>query len=163
VRPRTTSGAPKQLRRESHHAKAHLYESIFLANRGIDDAIQGLERLKRANDSGLIAECLDKTDVPFQLHRASLNVYFYSHLERLEERDVIRFETRHDEYQTRALHEVQVYRDLRGVQERRRAEGKPCKVRFMTEQEQQEWQRQYPKLPDELLGGGPSQTGLAQP
>lgn len=33
--------------------KAHLYEAILLVNRGIDDAVRGLERLKRAKDSGL--------------------------------------------------------------------------------------------------------------
>jgi hypothetical protein len=33
--------------------KVHLYEAILLVNRGIDDAVRGLERLKRAKDSGL--------------------------------------------------------------------------------------------------------------
>jgi hypothetical protein len=33
--------------------KAHLYEAILLVNRGIDEAVRGLERLKRAKDSGL--------------------------------------------------------------------------------------------------------------
>ncbi len=33
--------------------KAHLYEAILLVNRGIDQAVQGLERLKRVKDSGL--------------------------------------------------------------------------------------------------------------
>ena len=35
--------------------KAHLYEAILLVNRGIDDAVRGLEWLKRAKDSGLNA------------------------------------------------------------------------------------------------------------
>lgn len=33
--------------------KAHLYEAILLVNRGIDDAVRGLERLKRAKETGL--------------------------------------------------------------------------------------------------------------
>jgi hypothetical protein len=31
------------------------------------------------------------------------------------------------------------------VEDRRRIEGKPPKVRFLTQEEQREWQRQYPK------------------
>ena len=40
--------------------KAHLYEAILLVNRGIDDAVRGLERLKRAKDSGLTAPYIDE-------------------------------------------------------------------------------------------------------
>ena len=33
--------------------KAHLYEAIRLVNRGVDEAVRGLERLKRANKAQL--------------------------------------------------------------------------------------------------------------
>jgi hypothetical protein len=42
---------------------------------------------------------------------------------------------------------VQVYQDVHAVEESRRLEGKSPKVSFLTEQEQREWQRQYPCAP----------------
>jgi hypothetical protein len=50
--------------------KAHLYEAILLVNRGIDEAVQGLERLKRARDFGLDAACFDEKVTMFEIHRA---------------------------------------------------------------------------------------------
>jgi len=40
--------------------KAHLYEAILLVNQGDDDAVRGLERLKRAKDSGLKPSYFDE-------------------------------------------------------------------------------------------------------
>ena len=133
--------------------KAHLYEAILLVNRGLDEAVQGLERLKRAKDSGFEPACFNEKLTLFETHRASINSYFCDNVGRNEDRDVARFEQRHREYEASALDEVQVYRDMRAVEERRRVEGKPPKVRFFTEEEQREWERQYPK-PAEETGGG---------
>jgi hypothetical protein len=132
--------------------KAHLYEAILLVNRGIDEAVQGLERLKRAKDSGLAPACFDEKLALFEIHRASLNSYFCNNAGRHEDLDAARFERKHREYEKDTLDEVQVYRDLQAIEELRRVEGKPPKVRFFTEEEQQEWQRQYPK-PSEHVGG----------
>jgi hypothetical protein len=132
--------------------KAHLYEAIFLFNRGIDEAVKGLEQLKRAMGSCFEPACFDKELVLFEVHRTSLNTYFCNNVERNEPRDMMRFETNLREYENSALDEVQVYRDLQAVEERRRIEGKPPKVRFLSEEEQREWERQYPK-PAEQAGG----------
>ncbi len=129
--------------------KAHLYEAVLLVNRGIDEAVQGLERLKRAKDSGLDPACFDEKVTLFETHRASLNSYFCNNVGRNEDRDVARFERKHREYEQNALDEIQVYRDLQAVEDRRRIEGKPPKVRFFTEEEQREWERQYPKPPED--------------
>jgi hypothetical protein len=129
--------------------KAHLYESILLVNRGIDEAVQGLERLKRAKHSGLDTACFGEKVTLFEIHRASINSYFCNNVGRNEDLDVARFEQEHREYETTTLDEIQVYRDLQAVEDRRRVEGKPPKVRFLTYEEQQEWERQYPKQPEE--------------
>jgi hypothetical protein len=131
--------------------KAHLYEAILLVNHGIDEAVQGLEQLKRAKDSGLDPVCFDEKVTLFETHRASINSYFCNNVGRNEDRDVARFEQRHREYEKNTLDEVQVYRDLRAVEERRRVEGKPPKVQFLTEEEQWEWERQYLR---QIEGGG---------
>jgi hypothetical protein len=132
--------------------KAHLYEAILLVNRGIDEVVQGLERLKRARDSSLDPACFDEKVWLFEIHRASLNSYFCNNVGRNEDLDAARFERKHREYEKNALDEVQVYQDLRAVEERRRMEGKPPKVRFFTEEEEREWKRQYPRSPEDVGG-----------
>ena len=124
--------------------KAHLYEAILLVNQGVDEAVRGLERLKRVKDSQFDSSCFDEELLLFEDHRARLNSYFCSALQRTEQCDSVRFETRRREYENETLDEVQVYRDVRMVEDRRRVEGKPPKVRFFTQEEQREWERQYP-------------------
>jgi hypothetical protein len=123
----------------------HLYEAILLVNRGVDEAVRGLERLKRAKDSQLDSSCFAEELVVFEDHRARLNSYFCGALQRTELQDSARFGTRHREYEKKTLDEVQVYHDVQVVENRRRAEGQPPKVRFFTQEEQQEWERQYPQ------------------
>jgi hypothetical protein len=125
--------------------KARLYEGVLLINRGIDEAVQGLKQLKRAKDSGLDPACFDEKVTLVEIHRASLNSYFCNNVGRNEDPDTARFEAMHREYEKNILDEIQVYRDLQAVEERRRIEGKSPKVRFLTEEEQREWERQYPK------------------
>ena len=125
--------------------KAHLYEAILLLNRGVDEAVRGLERLKRARDSQLDSSCFDEELVLFEDHRARLNSYFCTALQRSELQDSARLEAQYREYEKKTLDEVQVYHDVRAVEDRRRVEGKPPKVRFFTPEEQREWQRQYPQ------------------
>jgi hypothetical protein len=130
--------------------KAHLYEAILLVNRGVDEAVRGLERLKRAKDSELDSSCFDEELVLFEDHRARLNSYFCSTIQRREQRDSAHFEVRRRQYEQNTLDEVQVYRDVRVVEERRRAEGKPPRVRFFTPEEEGEWERQYSRPPSDV-------------
>jgi len=127
--------------------KAHVYEAILLVNRGIDEAVQGLERLKRAKYLGLDASCFDEKLTLFEIHRASLNSYFCSNVGRNEDLDLVRIEKKHHEFEKKTLDEIQAYRDLGAIEERRRIEGNPPKVRFFTQEEQREWERQYRKPP----------------
>jgi hypothetical protein len=127
--------------------KAHLYEAILLVNRGIDDAVRGLLRLKRAKDSGLKPGYFDEKLTLFEMHRALLNGFFCSNIESSEHRDEARFEKLHREYENRGLDEVQVYRDVQAMEENRRTEGKAPRVRFLSSEEQQAWERQYPNPP----------------
>jgi hypothetical protein len=124
--------------------KAHLYEAILLLNRGVDEAVRGLEHLKRAKDSQLDSWCFDEELVRFEDHRARINSDFCSTIQRTEQQDSTLFAARHCEYETRTLDEVQVYRDVRMLEVRRRVERKPPRVRFITQEEQREWERQYP-------------------
>jgi hypothetical protein len=95
----------------------------------------------------------------FEIHLASLNSYFCNNVGMNEDRDVARFELRHREYEKNTLDEVQVYRDLRAVEERRRIEGKPPKVRFLTNEQQWEWERQYLRQTEDAGSQAPRGTG----
>jgi len=143
--------------------KAHLYEAIHLVNRGIDDAIRGLERLKRAKVPSLKPGYFDEKLILFETHRALLNGYFCNNMDRSEQWDEARFAKLHREYEKRALDEVQVYQDVHAVEESRRLEGRPPKVRFLTEQEQREWQRQYPSVSPETGSGKPEKAAEGNP
>jgi hypothetical protein len=142
--------------------KAHLYEAILLVNRGVDEAVRGLERFKRAKDPELNSRYFDEELILFEDHRARLNSYVCSALQRVEEQDSARFEIRYREYEKNTLDEVQVYHDVRVVEDRRRVEGKPPRVRFFTPEEQREWERQYPKPPGDAKSE-PHRSGEEQP
>ena len=140
-------------------AKAHLYEAILLVNRGIDDAVRGLERLKRAKDSGLNPAYFDEKLTLFELHRALLNSFFCNNVEASELQDEVRFAKRHRPHEKRMLDEVQVYQDVRAMEENRRLEGKAPRVRFLSSEEQQAWERQYPKPPVDMGNETQHRTG----
>ncbi len=139
--------------------KAHIYEAILLVNRGIDDAVRGLERLKRAKDSGLNPAYFDEKLTLFEVHRAALNGCFCNNVESSEQRDEARFAKRHREHEKRMLDEVQVYQDVQTVEESRRLEGKAPRVRFLSNEEQQAWERQYPKPPTNVASEMPRREG----
>jgi hypothetical protein len=128
---------------------AHLYEAILLVNRGIDEAVRGLERLKRAKDSSLNPAYFDEKLTLFEVHRALLNGCFCNNVESCELRDEARFEKSHREYQKKALDEVQVYQDVQAVEERRRLEGKAPRVRFLIGDDPSDPNRQHPNLPSD--------------
>jgi hypothetical protein len=139
--------------------KAHLYEAILLVNRGIDDAARGLERLKRAKDSGLTPGYFDEKLTLFEKHRALLNGYFCNNIESCEHRDEARFDRLHREHEKRMLDEVRVYQDVQAVEESRRLEGKAPRVRFLSREEQEAWERQYQKPPSNVTGDMPLREG----
>jgi len=139
--------------------KAHLYEAILLVNRGIDDAVRGLERLKRAKDSGLTVPYIDEKLTLFEMHRALFNGFFCNNVEVSEQQDELRFAKLHRVHEKRMLDEVQIYRDVQAVEEARRLEGRAPKVRFLTSEEQLAWERQYPKPPVDLGDEGQRQQG----
>ncbi len=103
---------------------------------------------------GLDPACFDEKVTLFEIHRASINSYFCNNVGRAEDLDVARFERQHREYEADTLDEIQVYRDLQAVEDRRRIEGKAPKVRFFTEQEQQDWERQYPRAAEDVASRG---------
>jgi hypothetical protein len=70
--------------------KAHLFEALYLVNQGVDEAVRGLERLKRSADfnEGVYGEALGK----LESRRAHVNLQFFDDMQAGEQRDAARFE-----------------------------------------------------------------------
>jgi hypothetical protein len=136
VNPALLAGA-----RKCPMQKAHLYEAILLVNRGIDEAVRGLERLMGLKNSRLDSAVFGEGLALFEQQRTWLNVYFCNNIENGEELDAALFEKRYGEYRAAMLDEAQVYRDVQAIEGLRRSSGKPSRVRFLTNQEQCEWER----------------------
>jgi hypothetical protein len=118
--------------------KGKLYEAIFVVNRGIDDAVSALERLKGdrdAKEAGLSPAFLDQKLIEFEMHRASLNGYFTNHLDSAEQADAAELHKRYQQYRRKDLDEVQVYRDVELMEQRRWMEGRGPRVRFLSKDE----------------------------
>ena len=65
--------------------KAHLIEALYLVNQGTDDAIRGLQRLKKA--SGLTEEVYGDTLARFEHARAQVNSQFFADMQANEPKD----------------------------------------------------------------------------
>jgi hypothetical protein len=137
--------------------KAHLYEAIFLFNHGTDEAVRGLERLKRAPD--LDAAIVDSTRVLFEGERADMNTHFCNNIEGAESSDASNFDKLVREIEKETLDAVKVYEDVQFVEERRRKEGQPPVVRFLTSAEQKRWKPDSSESEgvDDKSGNGASQ------
>jgi hypothetical protein len=131
---------------ETQMQKAHLYEAIFLFNHGMDEAVRGLERLKRAPE--LDAAIVDRTRVLFEGERADTNTHFCNNIEGAESSDASNFDKRVREIEKETLDAVKVYEELQFIEERRRKEGQPPVVRFLTSAEQKRWKRPDPSKPE---------------
>jgi hypothetical protein len=136
------------MERKAGMERANLYEAVLLLNRGIDESIQGLERLKRVKDSRLRPDYFDERLVMFEEQRARPNAYFCANIELGEEIDGNRFAKLYHEYRKTLLDEVQVYRDVVAVEQHRRAAGKPPKMHFLTPDEQRKWESHPPDKPE---------------
>ena len=74
--------------------KAHLYEAISLLNHGMDEAVRGLERLKKT--PGVTEGIYRATVATLEHTRAQVNLRFLADMEQAEKRDAARYEQRED-------------------------------------------------------------------
>ena len=70
--------------------KAHLFEALYLVNQGVDEAVRGLERLKRTADFKQEVYCDALAKLESQ--RAHVNLQFFDEMRAGERSDVTRFE-----------------------------------------------------------------------
>ena len=111
--------------------KAHLYEALYLVNHGIDEAVRGVQRLKRSPK--LFMETYHKSLAGLERRRSLINLQFMLEMRELEEDDESRFEEEFNVWLSdEPLTNVEVCRLMREVERQRKHEGKPPLVQFLT-------------------------------
>src|SRR5467141_3119055 len=111
--------------------KAHLYEALFLVNHGIDEAIRGVQRLKKSPK--LFMETYHKSMAGLERRRSIINLQFMLEMRKLEEDDESYFEEEFNVWLSdEPLTNDEICQLMREVERQRKHEGKPPLVQFLT-------------------------------
>jgi len=111
--------------------KAHLYEALYLVNHGIDEAVRGVQRLKKSPK--LLMETYHKSIAGLERRRSMINLQFMLEMRKLEENDEACFAEEYNVWLSdEPLTNDEIYRLMREVERQRRQEGKPPLVQFLS-------------------------------
>ena len=142
--------------------KAHLYEALYLVNHGIDEAVRGVQRLKKSPK--LFMEAYHKSMAGLERRRAIINLQFMLEMRKLEEDDESRFEEEYNVWLSdEPLTNDEVCELMRAVERERKLEGKPPLVQFLPRSKRP---KKAPKKTEEvrsshkLNGPAPSASGV---
>ncbi len=110
--------------------KAHLFEALFMVNRGIDEAVSGVLRLKKAPD--MFMETYHKSMAGLERRRSLINLQFMTDIQEREEADAGRFEEEFNVWLSdEPLNDKEICKLMRQVEDQRKAEGKAPMVEFL--------------------------------
>src|SRR2546427_11698428 len=111
--------------------KAHLYEALYLVNHGIDEAVRGVQRLKKSPK--LFMETYHKSMAGLERRRSRINLQFMLEMRKLEEDDESRFEEEYNVWTSdEPLTNDEICQLMRVVERGRKLEGKPPLVQFLS-------------------------------
>jgi len=111
--------------------KAHLYEALYLVNHGIDEAVRGVQRLKKCPK--LFMETYHKSMAGLERRRAIINLQFMLEMRKLEEDDESYFNEEFNVWLSDdPLTNDEICRLMREVERQRKQEGKPPLVQFLS-------------------------------
>ena len=111
--------------------KAHLYEALYLVNHGIDEAVRGVQRLKKSPK--LFMETYHKSMAGLERRRSLINLQFMLEMRELEEDDESRFEEEYNVWLSdEPLTNDEICKLMRTVERERKLEGKPPLVQFLS-------------------------------
>jgi hypothetical protein len=111
--------------------KAHLYEALYLVNHGIDEAVRGVQRLKKSPK--LFMEAYHKSMAGLERRRAIINLQFMLEMRKLEEDDESYFNEEFNVWLSdEPLTNDEICELMREVERQRKHEGKPPLVQFLT-------------------------------
>jgi hypothetical protein len=110
--------------------KAHLYEALYLVNHGIDEAVRGVQRLKKSPQPFM--ETYHKSMAGLERRRSRINLQFMLEMRKLEEDDESRFEEEYNVWLSdEPLTNDEICQLMRVVERERKLEGKPPLVQFL--------------------------------
>src|SRR5437660_7425652 len=116
--------------------KAHLYEALYLVNHGIDEAVRGVQRLKKSPK--LFMEAYHKSMAGLERRRSIINLQFMLEMHKLEEDDESRFEEEFNVWLSdEPLTNHEICQLMRTVERERKLEGKPPLVQFLPRSKRQ--------------------------
>jgi hypothetical protein len=111
--------------------KAHLYEALYLVNHGIDEAVRGVQRLKKSPK--LFMETYHKSMAGLERRRSIINLQFMLEMRKLEESDESYFEEEFNVWLSdEPLTNDEICQLMRIVERKRKLEGKPPLVQFLS-------------------------------
>ena len=112
--------------------KAHLYEALYLVNHGIDEAVRGVQRLKKSPK--LFMETYHKSMAGLERRRSMINPQFMLEMRKLEENDECRFAEEYNVWLSdEPLTNDEICHLMREVERQRKQEGKPPLVQFLAQ------------------------------
>jgi len=110
--------------------KAHLYEALYLVNHGIDEAVRGVQRLKKSPH--LFMETYHKSMAGLERRRSMINLQFMLEMRKLEEDDESRFEEEYNVWLSdEPLNHNEICGLMRAVERERKQQGKLPLVQFI--------------------------------
>jgi hypothetical protein len=116
--------------------KAHLYEALYLVNHGIDEAVRGVQRLKKAPHA--FREVYYKSIAGLERRRALINGQFMHEMSGEEEDNSYFFEEEFNRWLSDdPLDNDEIYKLVRFVEDQRRKMGEPPLVQFLKPKKQE--------------------------
>jgi hypothetical protein len=116
--------------------KAHLYEALYLVNHGIDEAVRGVQRLKKAPHA--FREVYYKSVAGLERRRALINGQFMHEMAGEEEDNVAFFEEEFNRWLSDdPLDNEEIYKLVRFLEDRRKKMGEPPLVQFLKPKKQE--------------------------
>jgi hypothetical protein len=125
--------------------KAHLYEALYLVNHGIDEAVRGVQRLKKSPK--LFMETYHKSMAGLERRRSMINLQFMHEIRKLEENDESYFNEEFNVWLSGDPLDEEICRLMRGVERERKLEGKPVLEQFLPRSKRP---RKTPKKTEEV-------------
>ena len=110
--------------------KAHLYDALYLVNHGIDEAVRGVQRLKKSPK--LFMETYHKSMAGLERRRSIINLQFMLEMRKLEENDESYIEEEFNVWLSdEPLTNDEICQLMRTVERACKLEGKPPLAQFL--------------------------------
>lgn len=116
--------------------KAHLYEALYLVNHGIDEAVRGVQRLKKGPHA--FREVYYKSVAGLERRRALINGQFMHEMSGEEEDNAFFFEEEFNRWLSDdPLDNKEIYKLVRFIEDQRKKMGEPPLVQFLKPKKQE--------------------------